>query len=284
MTEEQRTNIIFADDTDTVTKLPIPKAHGSDNDIPIIPVDMVPLPSRGVVYPVGHVLHNQTHVAIKAMTAREEDILTSAAFIKQGTVITQLLKSCLTDKSIDPDDIILGDRAALMTALRITGYGPEYKVETECPACEAKVEYEFDLSSLNVKFLEEMPLTLGENLFSVILPVSHVTLKFRLLNGRDETSIMQDQATRKKKLKTQLDNIITNRFSRTIVAVNDHRDRMSIVKFIENMPVRDSRFFRKKLEEIEPGIDMTGTLKCDQCGEISEVEVPMGPQFFWPDA
>ena len=82
-------------------------------------------------------------VDIKAMTAREEDILTSRAFIKKGTVITELIRSCLVDKRIDPNSLLSGDRNALMVAIRVTGYGVEYSTEVTCPVC--------DTYSFNVK-------------------------------------------------------------------------------------------------------------------------------------
>ena len=47
-----------------------------------IPVENVPLPSKGVIYPPDHPLHMQETIQIRAMTAREEDILTSKALIK----------------------------------------------------------------------------------------------------------------------------------------------------------------------------------------------------------
>ena len=88
-----------------------------------VPVESVPLPSEGKIYPVDSSSHNRTHIEIKAMTAKEEDILTSRALIKKGTVISELLKSCMVDKSIRVDQLISGDRNALMTAIRVTGYG-----------------------------------------------------------------------------------------------------------------------------------------------------------------
>ena len=98
-----------------------------------VPVESVPLPSLGKVYPDGNPLSGQETVEIRAMTAREEDILTSRALIKKGTVITHLIKSCLTNKAIDVKNMISGDRNALMISLRITGYGQEYGVEVDCP-------------------------------------------------------------------------------------------------------------------------------------------------------
>ena len=100
-----------------------------------VPVETVPLPSLGRTYDTDSPLYGSETVQIKAMTAKDEDILTSKALIKKGTVITQLIKNCLVDRSIDVDAMLVGDRNAIMTALRVTGYGSDYNIEVDCPAC-----------------------------------------------------------------------------------------------------------------------------------------------------
>lgn len=248
-----------------------------------IPIDVVPLPSMGKCYPQGSILHGVDRVPIRAMTAREEDILTSKAFLKNGTVITHLLRSCIADPRINPVELLSGDRQALMVALRITGYGPDYRVETECPECGHKQTTEFDLQELPVKFLDGEPDVPGTNLFSVVLPVSKKTVKYRYLNGSDEEQIQQDAQMKRKKLKTQLDNVITSRYIRQIIAVDGREDRGYVAKFIQNMPARDSRFLRKHIADTEPGMEMEGNMLCEECGEASEVNVPIGAEFFWPN-
>ncbi len=52
------------------------------------PVDVVPLPSKGKVYPVDSPLNNADRIEIRSMTAADEDILTSAALLKQGKAIS----------------------------------------------------------------------------------------------------------------------------------------------------------------------------------------------------
>ena len=84
-----------------------------------IPVDVAPLPSQGLVYPPGSPLHGKESVSIKAMTAKEEDILMSRAFSKQGTTISELIKSCVLEKNIDPNEMLSGDRQALLVAIKI---------------------------------------------------------------------------------------------------------------------------------------------------------------------
>lgn len=257
---------------------------GHDDDLGfVIPVDNVPLPSRGLVYDQKSALHKLEWVAIKAMTAREEDILTSKAFLKNGTVISHLLRSCIATPGINPVEMLSGDRTALLVALRITGYGPDYVIATQCPACQHKQDYEFDLRQLPVKMLELEPLMPFANRFNVSLPVSKKNITFRFMTGADEEQLQLEQAMKKKKIKTQLDNIVTSRYLKQIVAVDGREDKGYINRFIQNMPARDSRFLRSYIEKHDPGMEMKGVMLCEECGEGSEVDVPIQASFFWPD-
>jgi hypothetical protein len=218
------------------------------------------------------------------MTAKEEDILTSKALIKKGTVITELLRSCILDKSIDVEQLISGDRNALMTAIRITGYGALYNCEVSCPACNEKNKQEFNLGELPIKRLDIEPTVAGANLFSFFLPVSKKQVHFKFLTGGDETEISQEMERRKKKLGSDTDNLITIRLQYAVVGIGDVKDRTKIQQFIRNMPAGDSRALRKFMDDHEPGIDMKSWMTCSSCSEQSEVRLPIGASFFWPDA
>jgi len=247
-----------------------------------IAIESVPLPSRGLIYSPESSVFGKETLDIKPMTAREEDILTSRAYIKNGTVITELIKSCLIDKSIDVESLITGDRNALMVALRITGYGADYDVECECPKCAAKARCNFNLSDLAIKRLEIEPVVEGSNLFEVVLPVSKKSARVKFLNGHDEKEMMV-LSERKKKLGMQYDSMITDRLSFSIVAIDNITDKNKINHFIKEMPARDSLALRKFLDNNEPGIDMSVTMKCNSCFEESDIKLPLGATFFWPD-
>lgn len=248
-----------------------------------VPVEAVPLPSMGVTYEPGSSLSGVETVEIRAMTAREEDILTSKALIKKGTVISHLLRSCLVDKSIDPDVMLAGDRNAIMTALRITGYGVEYNVEIDCPACSERSKQSFNLAELPIKRLEISPVSSGVNLFEFKLPVSKKAVRFKFLTGHDEQEIMTTME-RKKKTGLSGENLVTTRLEHAIVSVDNISDRTKIGMFIKNMPARDSLELRKHIDKSEPGIDMKAWMDCPSCLESSEVRLPMGASFFWPDS
>lgn len=248
-----------------------------------IPTELVPLPSGGVTYPPESSLHGKETIEVRAMTAREEDILTSRALIKKGTVITELIKSCLVDKSIDVSNMLSGDRNALMVALRITGYGAEYNVEVDCPSCQAKTKQSFNLSELPIKPLEIQPVTVGQNCFETVLPVTKKTVRYKFLTGADEEEILLIQE-RKKKAGGMSDNLVTTRLQFSLIAVDGKTDKNLINSFIRNIPARDSLALRKVIDQNEPGIDMKAYMECTQCSESNEVRIPLGASFFWPDA
>ena len=247
-----------------------------------IPVEVVPLPSGGKCYPAEHPLHGKTTVEIRAMTAREEDILTSKALIKKGTVISHLLKSCMIDKRVNPDDMLAGDRNALMVALRVTGYGADYNVEVDCPACGERSKQKFNLGELPVNRLDIDPVADGTNLFEVVLPVTKAKCRYKLLTGTDEQDIMQ-ASERRKKQGQRAENLITQRLRYSIVSVNGVTDRTKLDMFSSSLPARDSLFLRKHIDKNEPGIEMKAWMDCPACLEHSEVRLPLGAAFFWPD-
>jgi len=248
-----------------------------------IPVESVPLPSNGLVYPVNSSLHGAETIDIKAMTAKEEDILTSKAFLKKGTVITELIRSCLVDKSIDPRDLLTGDRNALMIAIRATGYGAEYDAEIECEECGAKTSRQFDLGALPIKKLTIEPVTQGENIFQFSLPVTKKVVKFRFLTGRDEEEIL---ATGEKQKKAGLvnDSSVTTNLLYSIVSIDGIGERAKISQFVKMMPARDSLALRNYIRDNEPGIDMKQDSDCGACGHTEEVNMPLGVNFLWPSA
>jgi len=246
-----------------------------------IPVELVPLPSSGRVYPQGSALADREALEIRAMTAREEDILTSRALLKKGTAITELIRSCIVDKSVNVSDMLIGDRNALMVAVRITGYGPEYPVELECPDCDTNTQHTFNLAELQIRRLAIDPVVEGSNAFEFALPVSKKNVRFKFLTGRDEDDMMA-LAEKQKKHGLGNESAVTTALQYAIVAVDGVTDRAKISNFIKSMPARDSRALRTYIKDNEPGIVMRQDVACDKCGHSEEVDMPLGVNFFWP--
>lgn len=247
-----------------------------------IPVEVIPLPSAGLVYPENSSLFRREHIEIRAMTTKEEDILTSRALLKKGTVITELIKSCLVDKTINTNELLSGDRNALMVAVRITGYGTDYNVELDCPSCQTKNKPTYDLAELPLKRLDIQPVQEGTNAFEFVLPYTKKVVKFKFLTGRDEEDIMATQEKQKKFMTT--DSLVTTNLLYSIISIDGVEDKAKIANFVKNMPARDSLALRTYIKDNEPGIMMKGDFECESCGHESEVDIPIGVSFLWPQA
>ena len=240
------------------------------------PTEMVELPSKGYFYADGHPL-SSGKVEIKYMTAREEDILTSQNLIKQGTVIDKLLEALIVDKSIKLDDILLGDKNAIMLASRILAYGKEYGFTYDGE------EYSADLSTLEPVELDFSKFTRGKNEFNFKLPTSEREITFKLLIGSDEINIAKEILSRKKISKEE-SSTFTTRLKYMILSVDGSSEKSYINNFVDNEFLsRDSLAFRQYLSTVTPDVDMN-TKITDTSGKNIEVAVPITVRFFWPSA
>ena len=89
-----------------------------------IPTEEITLPSKGLIYPKDNPL-SSGKIEMKYMTAKEEDILSNSSYLEKGTVIDKLLQSLIVS-DINYNDLIIGDKNAIMVAARILGYGKNY--------------------------------------------------------------------------------------------------------------------------------------------------------------
>ncbi len=249
-----------------------------------IPIESVTLPSKGLVY--GGSLRGRESLNIRAMTIREEDILTSTALMKNGTMVTQLVRSCLVDKTIDVNSLISADLNAIMMACRITGYGTEYEVSVKCPSCEEQVDYEFDLGQIGLKYLEVQPVVEYTNVFSFTLPRSKKVVEFKLMTALDELNYSKlSESRRKLALKTNSlgETNVSDILKAMIVSVDGKTEAKYIYPFVDNMPSYDAQKLRNYIKEMSPGIEMSQDFQCKNCGHAAELEVPMTAKFLYPN-
>ena len=248
-----------------------------------IPVESVPVPSNGIVYNANSSLHNLKTVKIKAMTAREEDILASQALIKEGTTIDYLVDACVVEKGFNAKDLIIGDRNAMIVAIRITGYGSDYDVNTRCKFCSAFNEEKVDLSNLAIKRLKIKPVRENENLFEYVLPVTKKKVLFKFLTSAEERLKQKKIETLEKASSGPFVGDVTINLEHSIVSIEGVADKNKIKHFIQNMPALDAKKLRNFIKENEPGVEMKFNYKCKNCGNLNEnIDLPINRNFFWP--
>jgi len=240
-----------------------------------IPTEIVELPSKGLLYPKDNIL-SSGKIEMKYMTAKEEDILTNQNYIRSGTVIDKLLQSLIVSK-IDYNDLFIGDKNAIMIAARILSYGSKYEFNYN------GTEQEVDLSLLEEKPLHPDFAKATSNNFSYTLPHSKNTIRFKLLTHGDENKIDQEIKGLQKISKTNTSEV-TVRLGNIITAINGSEDQQEIREFVNNyFLARDAREFRKFYSELTPDVDLNVTLANNEGGE-EVVSLPIGVNFFWPDA
>ena len=276
--------------TPQVSSPPPQATHNTDDSsgVPfsfVVPTEFVELPSGGRFYAETHPLHNAEVIEIKHMTAKEEDLLTSQSLLKKGVALERLLKSVITNKRVDPQSLLVGDRNAIMIAARISGYGADYETSVKCPSCGATNSSYFNLNSLPIKPGEVNTdlgvKELGNGLFSVSLPRTKVEVTFRLLNGYHEKTLTDQVQNARKRKKDE--NTVTRGLQLLTVAVNGDDSPEAIQYFINNVPSLDAMHLRTVVKLVTPNIDMTDHFSCDECGHEQDMEVPLTADFFWPD-
>jgi hypothetical protein len=232
------------------------------------PTEEVELPSKGLIYSKDNPL-SSGKVEIKYMTAKEEDILSNSAYIQKGIVLDKLLESVVVSK-INTNDLVIGDKNALLIATRILGYGKDYKF-----TLDGKEE------TIDLTKLENKPFEIaeeGKNEFSFTLPHSGTNITYKILNGHDEKKV-EREIQGLKKLSPESSPELSTRLKYIITSVEGDSEAKTVRDFVDNyLLARDSRAFREHVKQTQPDVDLTVVL---DSGE--EVSVPIGLSFFWPD-
>jgi len=237
------------------------------------PTENVELPSKGLLYPEENPL-SLGIVEIKYMTAKEEDILTNQSYIKKGIVLDKLLQSLIVDKKINYDDIVVGDKNALLIAARILGYGSNYEFEYNGE------KESVDLSILENTQFDEALITKGINEFEYQLPKTKANISFKILNGRDEKAI-ERELQGLKKINKEANPEMSTRLKYIITSIEGDPDKKSIREFVDNyLLAQDSRALRNYIKLVQPDVDLTFFPE----GSSDDAIIPIGLNFFWPDA
>ncbi len=248
------------------------------------PTEIVDLPSEGWFYPKDHPLASG-QIEMRYMSARDEDILTSANLIKKGVVLDKLLRGLIVTPC-NYDDILTGDKNAIMIAARILGYGKDYEVGFKCPACGEKNELIIDLSQLPHKELDLSQYEKGINEFKTILPVSKREITFQLMTGRKDKALEAElKGIAKFAAKNGPSQELTTRLKHQIIAIDGNRDTKSIREFVDNeLMARDSLELRRQIKNIGPDVAMQFRFDCEHCGHDEVVDLPIDSGFFWPNS
>jgi len=243
------------------------------------PTEVIELPSKGLIYPKDNPL-SSGKIEMKYMTAKEEDILTNANYIQKGIVLDKLIESLIVSK-INYNDLIVGDKNALLVAARVLGYGKEYEFRAINPTTKQQEDFSVDLSTLKDKNINPKDLKEeGVNEFDFTLPHSKTLISFKLLSHLDEKSI-EREIKGLQKVNKESNPQTTTRLKYLITSVDGDREKKTIREFIDTyLLARDARSLREEVRRVAPDVELVY-----YNDDVEEgIDIPIDTSFFWPDA
>jgi len=238
-----------------------------------LPHDVVMLPSRGKFYK-----SKKKSVKVGYLTASDENILSNLNFSKsvKESIVLPLLKNKLYEPDLRPEELLDGDLEALLIFLRNTSFGPEYNVELIDPKTEKSFETTILLDELNIIKNEVEPNE--EGLFETTLPRSGAQVKLKILTLKEYIEL---DSILEKYPQGRMAPSATLRLQRNIIELNGSRDQGDIAKFIETMPIMDSKYIKNFLNDNEPRLDLKKEVIAPS-GEKVNLLITFGVEFFRP--
>jgi hypothetical protein len=245
------------------------------------PTEQIELPSKGLLYPESSPLSKGV-IEMKYMTAKEEDILSNANYLRQGIVIDKLLQSMIVTP-VDYNELLNGDKNSILIAARILGYGKDYEIMYTDPNTGVSEKVMIDLTQIEPLPLNDSLYTRSKNEFNFILPFSKMEITFKLLNHGDETKI-DKEIEGLKKINAAQTKTVTTRLKHIILAVNGDRDTATVREFVDNMLARDVKSLREYVNKITPDLNLKVNAVKSNGDVVEGIDLPIGLNFFWPDS
>lgn len=241
-----------------------------------LPTETVELPSKGLLYPEDSPLA-KGEIEMKYMTAKEEDILTNANYINKGVVIDKLLQSLIVTPNVNYNDLLIGDKNAIMVAARVLSYGKDYEFSYRGE------NVSIDLTTIEPKEVNYSLFESKKNEFEFTLPASGNVVTFKLLTHNDERNIDRELEGLKK-INKEAAPEVTTRLKYMITSVNGLREPKDIRQFVDNyMLAKDARALREEYSKISPDVNLVFNFEGED-GVEEGIDLPIGITFFWPDA
>lgn len=231
-----------------------------------LPHDVVPLPSGGIFYK-----NKKKSIKVGYLTASDENILMAGG----ADLTINLLRAKIYEPDIRVEDLLEGDVEAVLIFLRNTAFGPEMNLTFVDPETKKQFQSTVLLDQLSIIKGQE-PLEDGS--YTTTLPKSGSVVKLRPITyGQvQEISRLTDSYPQGRVVPK-----VTWRLEREIIEVDGSTDRMEISKFINQMPIMDSKHIRKFMDDNEPRLDMNRPIVTPS-GEKLTVNVGFGVEFFRP--
>ena len=229
-----------------------------------LPHDVVPLPSQGIFYK-----NKKKSIKVGYLTATDENLLMAGG----DDMTPNLLRTKIYEPDLRVEDMLEGDVEAVLIFLRNTAFGPEMELTLTDPSTRKPFKTTVLLDQLTI-LQGQQPNEDGT--FTTTLPKSQTTVKLKPMTYGE---ILENQRAADSYPAGRVVPKVTLRLQKEIIETNVSTDKGEIAKFIESMPIADSKFIRKFMEDNEPRLDMKRIVMTPS-GERLTVNVGFGVDFF----
>lgn len=219
---------------------------------------------------------------VKEMTGHEQRSFVNRAKLTNGTAVQELIANCCDTFKGQPlpedpqertkfiQNMLAGDRQALVFAIRRFSLGSNFQFNTECPECRAKSDWEVDLSNKEEFGCHPYPHGEERKVEYTSKIVENLRIRFTLLDGNAEMVIMRKR--------NDID-LLTDLELR----VPEAWDGEKWVR-IQLNKMRDALIseMRRTVKGLEGYVDTKTKVTCPACSQEVEFDLLQVPDFMIP--
>lgn len=213
----------------------------------------VRLPSQattlyGLTEPVIH---------LRAMTFEDEKTMIS----KKKNGMNALLSRCIQE-DINPRDLLIQDKIAILFHLRAVSVGPEYEVEITCSECDAKTRTSVDV-------LNSFPIVYADPPIEPKVKITLPTLKKEAVVRRVSSSEIEEKGEK-----------IYDELWRYVLEIAGHNSAKVRAEVLKKLPRTDIHAIVQEMTVPDIGIDQKFIFACPKCETEQLRELKLDSNFF----
>lgn len=227
---------------------------------------------------------------VRKLKAMEANLLADAAAQQRDTALDDVLRACWVETH-DPgpyalksgllawDDVLLADRFAVILALRVATYGPNYDFRVACSddACRKRFEWSIhlrdDLKVIDLPASSRATFAAG-NRFEGHFAGADKRFVFKLQDGKGERAAA-------KLLRAHRGRQLTVALASRIVEIDGVHDNDKL-RFLDALDMDDVSSALAQMDAADGGVETRIEVRCEHCRLVQEIELPLGKDFWLP--
>jgi hypothetical protein len=247
-----------------------------------LPGRVFQLPSRGALYHSGELDASCAtgEIQIRPLSALNEISLKNQDLLFNGRALEDIVAECAPSIK-QPLELFSRDVDALLFFLRLVTYGNEFVVEVKHTCAEAKDHsYSVNLDNMLLA-MKQLDPTLVETSRKVVLSTGETVIT-RPLRFKDVIDMFQMTGMSKEMTVDDVKKLSIHNLLCMIESVDEVSERALIDEWVRTLTSPQVEGITKAAQSLNDwGPDQIVTLKCKDCGQPMQVELPLNPVSFF---